>query len=211
MGIGAVAGAETGNTTGDLESVELLETENQIDASLATISFDDTGYSDYHAVVTFDGDIVRGENAAADETPEDPTITVDGEKLMVADDGTVETIPDGRDVTTSDGGETVTIDDELVVTGDGIVELADGTSLEVDGVSIEYDAYDRGIPSANVSAGGDYSEGEQLSVTADITNVGYGNIRDEIELYGVATDGDARIDESVSENSSTPPVAVPSR
>lgn len=201
-GTGVTAGAETNNTTGGLESVELLETgnETQTEVALATISFDDTGYSDYHAVVTFDGDIVRGENAAADETPEEPTITVGGETLMVADDGTVETVPSGRDVTTSDSGETVTIDDhDLVVTDDGVVELADGTSLEVDGTTIEYGGYDQGIPSANVSAVGNYSEGEQLSVTVDITNIGYGDIRDEIELYGVDTDAnieDRQIGES---------------
>ncbi|WP_092903898.1 CARDB domain-containing protein [Halostagnicola kamekurae] len=188
-GIGTAAGAETDNTTDDFESGELLEIENQTNVPLATGSFDDTGYYGHDAVVTFDGDIVRGENAAGDETPKDPTITVNGEDLMVADDGTVETITDGRHVTTSDGNKTVTIDDNLVVTDDGIVELADGTSLEVDGASIEYSAYDQGIPSTNVSADGDYSEGEQLSVTVDITNVGYGNIRDEVELYGVDTDG----------------------
>lgn len=195
VGTGVAAGAETNDTTGDLESVDLLETgnESQTEVALATTSFDDAKYSDHHAVVTFDGDIVRGENAAADETPEKPTITVGDERLMVADDGTVETVPSGREVTTRNdgegGGETVTIDAGLVVTDDGIVELADGTSLEVDGTTIEYGGYDRGIPSANVSTVGNYSEGEQLSVTADITNVGYGDIRDEIELYGVNTDG----------------------
>ncbi|WP_169732139.1 CARDB domain-containing protein [Halostagnicola larsenii] len=197
VGTGTAAIGQT-DGFGGLESVEPLADGNETQSQVALVEepFTDPRYND-RVLVTFDGSVVRGEHATAEETPENPSLSVGGDPV-VSSDGSVKVL-DGDHVTVGESGVTENSAGEIVtgdtgqaltVDGNGTVRAGeDGPVAEAGGTTLEYEHYDEAIPVVEFGDSTNVSEGEQLSTTVDVTNVGYGSIEDEIKLEGVDTNG----------------------
>ncbi|MDJ1432145.1 hypothetical protein [Halostagnicola sp. A-GB9-2] len=206
LGAGVTVGAADSDTAGDLKSWGSLSdgNETQTEIMLAESTFDDSDYDDPDIVVTFHGNVIPGEQASAEETPVEPTITADGEPVRIFSGGVakiesdVPVTVDGDPVEISNDGTTMVTSgenggQELFVGDDGTIqaedENGDPVSAEADGTLVEYEHYDESEFVVEFDGTDNISEGERLSANIEVTNVGYDDTETGGKLYGVDTDG----------------------